>query len=357
VQNPAVGVSGAEASRGQMNISKISYQDTTKLLASGTYTATQTIAGNPGETYSVNYTALTQPYSIVSNVTFNGLSWSSGTSIDNVGVDREQVVTFTHADSASTARYLLILQRNDGQDLNQFNADRLFIKTTGTSFSIPQGALDASVSYCARIQAKNSADGNLRSETAALCFNTVSGTNPGDGNVNPVVDFTGKWNFTETVNSADGVCAAEVNSSTTYVVDIAQNGSSITANYNGTTLNGSTNGSQITLNGSVPDSGGTTTFNLTGTLNNGCISATSNWSWSDGVDSCSNGSSTLTAALQSSPNACSTGNPGGGNPSNSPSSGGGGGGGALQWMWLLLLPVFIIRRIFYKRSNISEMPN
>ena len=359
--NPAVGVSGSENSRSQMYVSQLLYQagaqDSAQLLPAGTYTAMQSPVDNSqgNGVYSVNYTPSTQNYRIVKNVTFNNLDWTPGSTIGLVGVDREQIITFAHDDLNTTQRYLLVLQRSDGKSLNAFNANRLFFKSGTTSISIPQGALDADVSYCARIQAKNSLDENLRSETELMCFNTVTGTNPGSGSTAQIVDFNGTWNFSDTVTAADGVCTSDINTTTQYTVAIAQNASSVTATYDATTINGSVSGNQITLSGSVPDTGGTSTFTLVGTLNSGCITGTSNWTWTDGTDTCNNGVSDVRAALQGNPTACDAGtggNPGGGgnpgsggNPSNTPStSGGGGGGGSLHWFWLLLLPFMLITR-------------
>jgi len=354
VDNPAVGVSGSDGSRGPMYISQLNYQtaaqDTLQILPSGTYTVNQSVTGNPeaSATYTANYTPSTQSLSVVTNVTFNNFAWQQGIAINNVGVARDQTISYSHTDAANTQRYLLILQRSDGEYLNNFGATRLFFKSNTNNITIPQGALDPSASYCGRIQAKHNVDGNLRSETELLCFNTVSGSGAGDGSIwSPPITFSGMWTFKETIASVNGVCATDIGSTTQYPVDVSQNGNSFTADYNGTILSGSINGSQITLNGNVPSDGGTNTFNLKGTLNEGCLIATSNWTWSNGVDNCTAGISDVTATLTTNPNACdSVTNPG--NPPSTP-SGGGGGGGSTSWLWLLLLPIGLIARRFFGR--------
>jgi alpha-tubulin suppressor-like RCC1 family protein len=102
----------------------------------------------------------------------------------------------------------------------------------------------------------------------------------------PNADATGDWWITET--STDNDCGEGIKAP--YRLQIRQTGSSVTAYHlnSGRTFTGGICGDTVELTGSYPEDGGTTTLDpVTATVTSDGLSGTSNWTWSDGSESCS----------------------------------------------------------------------
>lgn len=69
--------------------------------------------------------------------------------------------------------------------------------------------------------------------------------------------------------------------------EVDQNDCNLKVYSNGMLFNGGINGNTIQLTGSYPEDGGTTNNKISMTVNNGAIDGTSEWTWSNGVQSCS----------------------------------------------------------------------
>lgn len=107
-------------------------------------------------------------------------------------------------------------------------------------------------------------------------------------------DLTGSWNITETLGPNN--CGETQGVLTNYVGSINQAGTSITASFGGGTFSGDLASNTISLSGSMPEDGGTTssTMNIS-VLSANSLSGSVSWSWSDGEDSCS-GTSSITGS-------------------------------------------------------------
>lgn len=113
--------------------------------------------------------------------------------------------------------------------------------------------------------------------------------NPGSSGV------AGKWSITEQTNAQ--ACGEGITSST-YVLTVAQQGSTITVKSSVGTFTANLQGTSLQWSGSYNEDGGTVNTNVgasfTGSLNS--LSGTSTWSWGNGSSSC-NGSSSFTGKL------------------------------------------------------------
>ena len=101
-------------------------------------------------------------------------------------------------------------------------------------------------------------------------------------------DLSGRWRINETDFSNCG----DSGSSRSVTWDVTQNGSSVTvAALSGNfALFGTISGNTLSLQGSFPQDGGTTTVtsaNITVSASGNSISGSNTWNWSDGFDFCS----------------------------------------------------------------------
>lgn len=125
------------------------------------------------------------------------------------------------------------------------------------------------------------------------------------------VDLNGSWNYTVDVTVANGVCEGEENSpASTYLVTIAAidpNGDGTwdvtatgflddpAATITGTVTSVTQVGDQITLSGSYPEDGGTTTTTHRLTIQSATrMTGTEDWSWTGGGGTCPDGKANIT---------------------------------------------------------------
>jgi hypothetical protein len=107
----------------------------------------------------------------------------------------------------------------------------------------------------------------------------------------PTVDITGNWSVTETITESSGVCDPPGTTSN-WSARAVQNGNDVTVTttsgaITGTVFTGTVSGNKLNWTGSYPDSGGTVTVESSDvTATDTSLSGTTNWSWSDGKDSC-----------------------------------------------------------------------
>lgn len=120
----------------------------------------------------------------------------------------------------------------------------------------------------------------------------------------PTFDLTGQWTISETVLSATSVCVGEIGTMESYTLQATQTGNSLTVVTPLGTFTGTVGGTQVQWTGSYSaQGGGVTTFTSMGTASTAdSVSGTTNWSWTDGVDSCTGqnevtGSRTVPAML------------------------------------------------------------
>jgi len=115
----------------------------------------------------------------------------------------------------------------------------------------------------------------------------------GGGDCADPVDVAGEWEVTSTVVSDN--CNGRV--SQTFSMTITQDANTLTAEIPEATYNGTICGNQLEMTGSFPEDGGTVTVN--GTLvvseDGSSMEGTDEWTWTDGVESCS-GSDSLSAS-------------------------------------------------------------
>lgn len=120
-----------------------------------------------------------------------------------------------------------------------------------------------------------------------------------DSNDDPPVDVAGTWNLTDTVGQNN--CGDSGSSS--YSVEVTQNENALTVSTPVGVFSGAINGNTVQWTGSFPEDGGTTTINsmtLTVSADGNSLSGSSNWSWTDGSESCS-GTTNTTGTRASSP--------------------------------------------------------
>jgi hypothetical protein len=114
------------------------------------------------------------------------------------------------------------------------------------------------------------------------------------------VNFAGTWSITTTNNA--NTCGDPTGVPESFNITVTQTGSSITVvtDLPGVgPFSGTVSGNSVSWSGSYPESGGTTTItSLTATVSGNSLSGSSNWSWTDGIDSCS-GSDTFTGTRTS----------------------------------------------------------
>ena len=123
-------------------------------------------------------------------------------------------------------------------------------------------------------------------------------------------DLNGTWNYTIDVTAADGVCAGDENdppSTDAITVTETQSGDPYVTNVTmsgflgdpSNVLTGTRTGSIITVSGSFPEDGGTTTttHNLYATGENTIIGEET-WSWSGPGGDCPNGRANVSASRQ-----------------------------------------------------------
>jgi hypothetical protein len=103
----------------------------------------------------------------------------------------------------------------------------------------------------------------------------------------PALNLSGTWSISETTTSASEDCVKEIGESFQYTANVVQFGNSVTVSASGVLLVGVLSGDILSLSGSYPEDGGTTTVistSLTFTAN--AFSGQSNWSWADDRFSC-----------------------------------------------------------------------
>ena len=103
--------------------------------------------------------------------------------------------------------------------------------------------------------------------------------------------LAGTWSVTSTTGS--NTCGDLVGVDYTSTVNITVSGSNVT----GGELSGTVNGNQVSLSGSYPDDGGTTTSNISLTVDGNLFSGTDNWSWTGGGSTCT-GTDSLSGTKQ-----------------------------------------------------------
>lgn len=110
------------------------------------------------------------------------------------------------------------------------------------------------------------------------------------------VDIVGTWNFGVTIINETGVCAGSNEPPWNAEAEITVSGNDVTvmSNWNsddGTgphAFSGTLEGAQLSLDGSYPEGGGTTTahFQLTVQSGNNRMEGTETWTWNGAVGSC-----------------------------------------------------------------------
>jgi len=159
----------------------------------------------------------------------------------------------------------------------EWDNNDLVIRGTGTqagSYTVPVTVIDAD---------KDEA-------TTTLVINVAADNN-----------IAGNWNLVITVTLATQDCTGEEGEYPAVPVTIIQNGSSLTVSGflgdGSISLDGSiggVNGNVVTIAGSFPEEGGTTTVTHTWSLISLThMSGTEDWSWTDGQDSCPGSKSTV----------------------------------------------------------------
>ena len=113
--------------------------------------------------------------------------------------------------------------------------------------------------------------------------------------IDAAVQLTGAWNIEELITQASGVCSDSVGDTSSYTLQIVQNGNELIITVGsdapenaGAIFTGTISGNTIDWQGNYPTNGGTTevtSTNITATDND--FNGTANWNWSDGNDSCS----------------------------------------------------------------------
>jgi len=111
------------------------------------------------------------------------------------------------------------------------------------------------------------------------------------------LDLTGTWSIQETIT---GNCPDEDYPYTnTYMAAFVQTGNHLTftSTSTGTSLSGTISGNSITLTGTRPSKGGTTSINFPGTVSSdgNTVTGTATWTWTDGSYTCS-GTTVVTMA-------------------------------------------------------------
>jgi len=126
----------------------------------------------------------------------------------------------------------------------------------------------------------------------------LPGTEDGGGLEEPVSNLSGTWKVTETTISND--CGDTNGISIEKIWKYVQDGNNITlTDVLGNVLNATISGNQVSVTGSFPDDGGTTTItNLVLTVSNDGknLSGTSSWTWIDDFGGCQ-GETSITGTL------------------------------------------------------------
>jgi hypothetical protein len=102
----------------------------------------------------------------------------------------------------------------------------------------------------------------------------------------PVADLSGTWNITEDGTSN---CPGEESYHYEYSIVVTQSGNNLSVSAPAGMFSGTINGNRVAWTGSYPEDGGTTTITamqLTVSNDGNSLSGSSNWSWSDGSESC-----------------------------------------------------------------------
>lgn len=150
----------------------------------------------------------------------------------------------------------------------------------------------AAMMACSPTSGRSKSDASSPGTTGGSSGGTTGGTS----NTTGAMDVSGAWAITETVKSASGVCAESIGSSSSYTVNVSQNGSSLTVTVStlpGQSFSGSLSGSTLSWTGSYAEpSGGTSTItSMSLTVSGNSLSGNSNWSWSGSGESCTGASS------------------------------------------------------------------
>ena len=116
-----------------------------------------------------------------------------------------------------------------------------------------------------------------------------SGGNGSGGSGGTTIDVAGTWSITET--SGANTCGDATGQVSSYQVDIAQSGGTLTVTSLAGTFGGTINNDTVSWTGSYSEQGGGTTtitgMSLTASSSGDSFSGSVNWSWTDGTDSCS----------------------------------------------------------------------
>ena len=119
---------------------------------------------------------------------------------------------------------------------------------------------------------------------AACGGNDAASADPGEG---AAFDVAGAWNVTEVQTSN---CVGEQQLTTSYKAVVSQNGDKLSVKTPAGTFAGTLDGGVVSWSGSYADDGGTTTIHgMELNLNSDASSfqGSSQWNWSNGVQSCS----------------------------------------------------------------------
>lgn len=139
----------------------------------------------------------------------------------------------------------------------------------------------------------------------ALTLVAATGCGSGGGSSNggpggTPLNLTGDWNFHFTITHAEGPCAGDIGSESNETIHIIHTGGLVSLSgfvgldtnvLNGTILDG-----DIEFSGVNQEDGGETTTSYTGVVaDENTMGLTEQWSWTNGVNTCPNGTASVTA--------------------------------------------------------------
>jgi len=141
------------------------------------------------------------------------------------------------------------------------------------------------------IQLKRIAGVGLLAGSSVLLVSCGGGG--GGGLVAPVCDASGNWDIGAYITTSSSYCASDNGTYKYITAVITQSGNTLNVTVSGTTFTGTISGSTVSWRGSYPDTGGTTSETLSGTVDATCstITGTTSWTWTDGTGSCSGSTS------------------------------------------------------------------
>jgi len=115
----------------------------------------------------------------------------------------------------------------------------------------------------------------------------------GGGLVDPVCVASGDWVISAYVTTSSPYCAGDNGTTQSLYPTILQTGNNLNVTVSGANFTGTISGTTVSWSGSYPESSGTTSETLRGTVDNTCssITGTTSWTWTDGFGSCSGSTS------------------------------------------------------------------